>query len=651
MPINDAFHHPFIPKNTKKGNNTSTHDDSFFDTKILLANIPMVNNLELIGKGAYGRVYRVSVNTTQWSGGLAVKWSSRKSQGHFDSNYDDWLKKAQRELAIMKILSTTAINTQCDSDFFERTTVKLINVYLLKIPINENNNNSNETLMHMFQLTECFQQNLEQFLFELENPNSVVKISNQIVHFIFHEVCHGLYNLHSLGIIHRDLSDDNILVSWNFENPNKSRIVISDYGHARFLNETFSTKKSNATPEQIAQAYIKSFENRSSMEPSSVKFTAPNHVGKIHYRPPEGLSPYATDYYSMPWDIWQMGMVFLNVLCKTDHAWVRHMDVPMINGKMFASDQCEASMLKIIEEGFGPPSKQEIGDLMFYYPPSLNHEKYPNHHRKRQEANWKKISELEAQNRNFNQVKNLGQQQIDIYRYKYLMRIMDVDGSSERNVNFHNLAIVDEALKSFVLKLLRYSPLTRPSIATIVKDPFITNCSKWNTGNICEPNNYNIQTIPKLSLLESTPELADQMDIPAYQTLARMLNSKKAERKDIKQVFTSWFNQEFNSMFYIDVFKVFGDRMRDVQILLKVIKMLRMIIDRNQTVLNKSIEGEFNQYLKANKKEYPFLLVFVDSDPNSVRNWQVLSSQVESFLILQVQNNFIMFYAIKPEEY
>lgn len=224
-------------------------------------------------------------------------------------------------------------------------------------------------------------------MFELEEK---MQITNQIVHFIMHEVCHGLYHLHSLGIIHRDLSDDNILVSWDVNSPNSSRIVISDYGQARFLNETFSTTDSNATPEQIAEAYLKSFSNKRAMEPSEVQFTAPSNVGKIHYRPPEGLSPYATDYYSMPWDVWQLGMVFMNVLCKTEHAWVRNIDVQLVDGKLCTAHQCEVNMIRIMEEGFGPPSKKEVEELMFYYPPMLNKEKYPNHHKQRQEAYWKK---------------------------------------------------------------------------------------------------------------------------------------------------------------------------------------------------------------------------------------------------------------------
>ena len=251
----------------------------------------MINECQLVGKGTYGRVYRASVDTNHCTRGIAVKWSSRTVSGKYDANYDYWLKKVQRELSIMRILNQTGHNKQTqesgssNSRFFERTSVSLINVYLLNV-LTEN---PNEKQMHMFQLLEFFPRNLEQFLFELEEK---MQITNQIVHFIMHEVCHGLYHLHSLGIIHRDLSDDNILVSWDVNSPTSSRIVISDYGQARFLNETFSTTDSNATPEQIAEAYLKSFSNKRAMEPSEVQFTAPSNVGKIHYRPPEGLSPY-----------------------------------------------------------------------------------------------------------------------------------------------------------------------------------------------------------------------------------------------------------------------------------------------------------------------------------------------------------------------
>ena len=162
----------------------------------------------------------------------------------------------------------------------------------------------------------------------------------------------------------------------------------------------------------------------------------------------------------MPWDVWQLGMVFMNVLCKTEHAWVRNIDVQLVDGKLCTAHQCEVNMIRIMEEGFGPPSKKEVEELMFYYPPMLNKEKYPNHHKQRQEAYWKKINELEAvsntSHRSFTEVQQFSQQQVDIYRYRYLMQMNGVSWNRERKTNFHNLAIVDDALRNFVLKLLRY---------------------------------------------------------------------------------------------------------------------------------------------------------------------------------------------------
>jgi hypothetical protein len=231
------------------------------------------------------------------------------------------------------------------------------------------------------------------------------------------------------------------------------------------------------------------------------------------------------------------------------------------------------------------------------------------------------------------------------------MKMNGVSWNRERNTNFHNLAIVDDALRNLVLRLLRYSPAQRPVIGDIVKDEFITNVSKWNTDNAAEPKHYNIPHIPKVTTLssENTPKLADQSDIPACHSLARALHSAdgknhKHQIQDVRLVFQEWFNQEFDSMYYIDVIRVYGNRMSEERILLSIIKMLRTMIDRKDHILEISIEEEFNKYLNENMNRYPFQVVFVDTNSNSSRYWATLAQQVESFLLLEVQSNLIMFY-------
>ena len=62
-----------------------------YDEDMLRANIPLANEVNLVGKGAYGRVYELKLGNKQspspWDG-LAVKWSSRKVQGNFDRSYN-----------------------------------------------------------------------------------------------------------------------------------------------------------------------------------------------------------------------------------------------------------------------------------------------------------------------------------------------------------------------------------------------------------------------------------------------------------------------------------------------------------------------------------------------------------------------------------
>ena len=97
-------------------------------------------------------------------------------------------------------------------------------------------------------------------------------------------------------------------------------------------------------------------------------------------------------------------------------------------------------------------------------------------------------------------------------------------------------------------------------------------------------------------------------------------------------------------MYYIDVMRVFGNRMREHSILLSIIKMLRTMLDRKDQTLEISIENEFNTFLNDNRDSYPFQVVFVDTNSDSTRYWATLVQQVDSYLILEVQANLIMFY-------
>ena len=81
-------------------------------------------------------------------------------------------------------------------------------------------------------------------------------------------------------------------------------------------------------------------------------------------------------------------------------------------------------------------------------------------------------------------------------------------------------------------------------------------------------------------------------------------------------------------MYYIDVIKVYGDQMQQEHVVLKITNILRTLIDRNKDALHQGVEPEFNHYLSD---KYPFQMVFVDSDPNSVRNWSTLAQHVSSY--------------------
>ena len=194
----------------------------------------------------------------------------------------------------------------------------------------------------------------------LRNANTIRKI--------FYELALGLAFIHQNGIIHRDLSLDNVLVK--SEN-GQLRVVITDFGHSRFLTRDRGTHWGHVNEHGRG-------------------LTAPGEIGKNSYRPPEGFqdyetflkntllkslklneinclkNSYTTKYYDQKWDIWQLGIIYLELLTETRHPFLTKEEIQEMSGKN--EREKDMIMTKKLYKYMGFPTEEELKNLVFFYP-------------------------------------------------------------------------------------------------------------------------------------------------------------------------------------------------------------------------------------------------------------------------------------------
>ena len=164
----------------------------------------------------------------------------------------------------------------------------------------------------------------------------------------------GLHFLHSRNIIHRDISTNNILV--DIKNNKIHRALISDFGQSRHMQEKISTPFSAKTIQLKLSA-----------------LTQPSYLGKIHFRPPEGL--YYVFEYNKLWDVWQLGKVFLTLISssKYDHPYAtarrlsKEVWTSLKVGEFTRTPEDRSNQLKTISDllkvNIGPPLLDEWESL------------------------------------------------------------------------------------------------------------------------------------------------------------------------------------------------------------------------------------------------------------------------------------------------
>ena len=212
------------------------------------------------------------------------------------------LKYLHRELNILRLLEIHGEQdlhgAEMDNEVDENKTVlikKLIMRLHAAFVVHFERQHNQQPCFTLYQLIEYFPSDLARMRSEIQH-----KFPPEDIRYVMYQVLLGLNYIHSLGIVHRDISPDNIFIDWNSDKA-KRRVVISDFGQARFFKEYHCDPEIYALQQNVGE------------------LTSPKVLGKINFRPPEGLAYFQSDYYDQSWDIWQTGLVFLNMICMNRH--------------------------------------------------------------------------------------------------------------------------------------------------------------------------------------------------------------------------------------------------------------------------------------------------------------------------------------------
>lgn len=405
-----------------------------------------ITDVEFIGRGGFGEVCKGKI-TGDDGKFMDVAIKKIKFAGQKKEDARRRLSYLHRELSLLKILRSNAYSEDNGKwqAIYAPLTMRVYDAYIV--------HNIDQESFTLYQIIEVFSSDLnrsKQALFDLKCEE---------LRFLMYQVILAIDYIHHLGIVHRDISPDNIFV-----NLDQRRLVISDFGQARFYVEYAG----RVTTEK----YVKNEQAR-----MRSGLTHPGLLGKIHYRPPEGLSYYASSHYEQSWDMWQIGLVFLTMIVKNKHPFATTENDYQMLTRHF-DNVCgltnDAYMVNLIEQRFGYPTQQELHDLLLFHPlddddPSEGMRDV--HSREQHLAAKEKYYQnvLRAfltthKKRQFQEVRNLGtRSEVDIYRIKYL--------TANRRMTFTSNPIVSDAVK-FIVKLLRYAPRSRLTSRECLSDEF-----------------------------------------------------------------------------------------------------------------------------------------------------------------------------------
>ena len=213
--------------------------DNTIKKENLTENDIIINKKEIIGTGAFGQVYLAKIKNTNEKVAVKIVFQDKRYKN--------------RELSIMQKLSHPNI-------------VKLISSYFTKSP----NSQKNEVYLN------CIMDYIPETLSDLilKNLNEKTEFPLILIKLYSYQMLKSIGYLHSLGICHRDIKPQNILI-----NPDDYTLKLCDFGCAKQL--------------------IKGQENIS-------------YICSRYYRPPE-LILESTDYTTQV-DVWSIGCVIAELV-------------------------------------------------------------------------------------------------------------------------------------------------------------------------------------------------------------------------------------------------------------------------------------------------------------------------------------------------
>ncbi|KAJ3438776.1 glycogen synthase kinase-3 alpha [Anaeramoeba flamelloides] len=231
-----------------------------------LKNVCNCNKLKLIGAGAFGVVYKA--RSLLNGSNFAIKTV------YLDPRYRN------RELQIMKKVN-------------HKNIVKLQNYFYTQ-------KNKKEVYLHL--ILEFVPKTLSQLSGYYHNQ--LTDIPMILVKVYTYQLCRAVAKIHSLGICHRDIKPDNILVS-----PRTSELKLCDFGSAKIL------KKGETNTSYICSRF---------------------------YRAPELI--FGATEYDTSIDLWSIGCVLAELLL----------------GRVFFSGKTPLTQLVEVIKVLGTPSKKEL---------------------------------------------------------------------------------------------------------------------------------------------------------------------------------------------------------------------------------------------------------------------------------------------------
>lgn len=133
-------------------------------------------------------------------------------------------------------------------------------------------------------------------------------VSEKSSRFLFRQILEAIQYSHSMGVVHRDIKDENILIDLK-----ENCIKLIDYGSGTFLSSELYTEyegKLNIIIQLVNILSLPSFVSPTPSLPPSPPL--PSFLGTRVYSPPEWLVQRC--YHAIPATVWSLGILLYDML-------------------------------------------------------------------------------------------------------------------------------------------------------------------------------------------------------------------------------------------------------------------------------------------------------------------------------------------------